>query len=140
MRYDNAVVDASVSLKWVLDEDLSDVAETLLDVALQAPDFWLLECGNVLWVRVRRKQLTRDEAAARQAVLAESPVRLVPTSEVADLSFRLASELDERIYDCAYLALALQRNVPFVTADRRFARRVREEAHLAKHIVDLADL
>ena len=35
-------------------------------------------------------------------------------------ALRLAQLLDHPVYDCVYLALALLREVPVVTADRRF--------------------
>jgi predicted nucleic acid-binding protein len=51
------VVDASVGLKWVLDEPDSDLAKALAvgDETLLVPDFWLNEACNVLWLQVRRK-------------------------------------------------------------------------------------
>jgi predicted nucleic acid-binding protein len=54
------VVDASVALKWVLQEPDSHLAEALVRVEpdLLIPDFWLGEATNVLWVQVRRKLLT----------------------------------------------------------------------------------
>jgi predicted nucleic acid-binding protein len=50
------VVDASVGLKWVLQEADSPLAERLArsDVDLLVPDFWLHEACNVLWLQVRR--------------------------------------------------------------------------------------
>jgi hypothetical protein len=63
------VVDASVALKWVLEEPDSPAAEALLRIEpdLLIPDFWLWEATNVLWVQVRRKLFTPDEA--REALL-----------------------------------------------------------------------
>jgi predicted nucleic acid-binding protein len=36
-----------------------------------------------------------------------------------DSTLQLALELNHSAYDCAYLALALQEEIPFVTAGRR---------------------
>ena len=57
------VVDASVGLKWVLQEADSPLAERLAcsDVELLVPDFWLNEACNVLWLQVRRKLFTTKE-------------------------------------------------------------------------------
>jgi predicted nucleic acid-binding protein len=49
------VVDASVVLKWVIEEDGSEAAEALLlNDPLLASDFLIVECANVLWVKARR--------------------------------------------------------------------------------------
>src|SRR6266404_5666664 len=50
-----SVIDASVALKWVIEEDGSEAATALLvgDV-LAAPDFVVIECANVLWAKTRR--------------------------------------------------------------------------------------
>lgn len=44
------VVDASVALKWVLDEEGRPAARALLlgNEPLHAPDFLILECANIL--------------------------------------------------------------------------------------------
>lgn len=65
------VVDASVALKWVLQEPDSDLAEALArtDETLLVPDFWLAEATNVLWLQVRRRLLTPDEAREGLALL-----------------------------------------------------------------------
>ena len=44
------------------------------------------------------------------------------------------------IYDCLYLALSLQTQVPVVTADRRFAAAVAGHAALAGRLVLLDEL
>jgi len=58
------VIDASVGLKWALDEPDSGLAEALvrLEPELLVPDFWLNEATNVLWLKARRKLMTPDAA------------------------------------------------------------------------------
>jgi predicted nucleic acid-binding protein len=65
------VVDASVGLKWVLQEPDSHLAEALVrtEPDLLVPDFWLHEATNVLWLQVRRKLFTPDEAREGLALL-----------------------------------------------------------------------
>jgi predicted nucleic acid-binding protein len=46
---DAAVVDASVALKWALEEPGSDRARLLSSARLEAPDLLPIECANVLW-------------------------------------------------------------------------------------------
>jgi predicted nucleic acid-binding protein len=50
------VVNASVALKWVIEEDGSKAAgELLLEKPLAAPNLLMAECANVLWAKARRE-------------------------------------------------------------------------------------
>ena len=68
-------VDASVALKWVIEEPDSDAARKLLaEDVLVAPDLLYIECANSLWRKVRRAQLDRDEARAAYAAIEAAPI------------------------------------------------------------------
>jgi len=55
------IVDASVALKCVIEEDGSEAAGALLlKEPLAPPDLLMFECANVLWAKARRRVLTRD--------------------------------------------------------------------------------
>lgn len=114
------VVDASVALKWVLDEADSAAAVALLDEQLTAPSLWLLEAANTLWKLERRNQLTTQEARYRLRKLMEAPVSSAPFEEYLESAADLAAQMDHPVYDCLYLALALRENCDVVTADVRF--------------------
>jgi predicted nucleic acid-binding protein len=53
---------------------------------------------------------------------------------------RLAGDLGHPVYDCMYLALALQEQRPVITADRRFQSVVQNHPSLAGHVVSLESL
>jgi len=120
------VVDASVALKWVLDEDGADRAKAVLsgDEALLAPDFLLLEAANVLATKVRRGLITAAGARNSLSGLREGLVRFAPSSTHLDRAHALAVELERSVYDSLYLALALAESAVLVTADGRFAQAV----------------
>jgi predicted nucleic acid-binding protein len=67
-------------------------------------------------------------------------MELVATIDLLDRAFSLSLDLDHPIYDCLYLALALDTDARLVTADRRFTRVVRGRHRLADHIVVLGEL
>ncbi|MBB1492631.1 type II toxin-antitoxin system VapC family toxin [Paracoccus sp. MC1854] len=120
----DCVVDASVALKWVLDEEGSEAAAALLDGRrLYAPPLLLIEAANALWVACRRGAISADDAEDALHQIAAAPFRnwLRPGNLPAD-AFRLARLLDHPVYDCSYLALAMAIGVPVVTADRRFVQ------------------
>lgn len=57
------VIDASIAIKWVIDEPGTDEALTLRrNARLIAPELLVAECANVLWKKVQRNELSRDEA------------------------------------------------------------------------------
>ena len=115
------VIDASVALKWVLDEPGSDAADALRGEELIAPVLWLVEAANALWRNARLEQLTRDEAALFLSQLTKAPILSLPMEQHIERALELATEMGHPIYDCVYLALALHYDTHVVTGDRRFA-------------------
>lgn len=113
------VVDASVALKWVVQEKGSEAADALLDHALIAPDLLLIEAANALWKKAARGELDAEQALTRLARLREAPVAWVATADLLPEACRWATALGHPVYDCAYLALAARENAPLVTDDRR---------------------
>jgi predicted nucleic acid-binding protein len=114
------VVDASVALKWVLDEPGHEAADALLDEELVVPALWLVEAANALWRRARRGELTGDEAKERLAELANAPVATSAIEDDVFAAAELANALGHPVYDCLYLAAAIREGAYVVTADSRF--------------------
>ena len=70
------VIDASVAIKWVIEEDGTKEALALRRQALAAPDLLVAECANILRKKVRRKELSEPEAAFAAGLLARADVEL----------------------------------------------------------------
>ena len=130
-----AVIDASVALKWVLPENGSEAAAALRTTMLHAPHLLLVECGNALWVRVRRNVLSAAEAKACFDLLSDAPVALAPDAELMPAALTLALELDQTVYDCLYLALAVKRDASLVTADRRLCAAAKRHSDLKDRVL-----
>jgi predicted nucleic acid-binding protein len=137
------VVDASVAIKWLVDEPLSAQAAKLLDddLPLAAPELIYAEAANALWAIARRGQIGAADVREALDLLADAPL-MVPSSmrQLMAAAARLAVDLDHPVYDCLYLALALQEQRPVITADLRFHRVVRAHPYLARHVVMLESL
>lgn len=117
------VVDASVALKWVLDEAGSAAASGLLDGReLFAPPLLAIEAANALWAVARRGQITGAEAEDALDLILRAPFQPLPFGlRLPIRALELAQLLDHPVYDCVYLALAVALERPVITADRRFA-------------------
>jgi predicted nucleic acid-binding protein len=123
------VIDASVAVKWVLDEPGSDAAVALRDQELIAPAFWLAEAANALWRRARIGEISNGEAATLFSELLNAPVASVGMEPHLEVALKLATEIGHPVYDCIYLALALDHRTHVVTGDRRFVAAASTTAH-----------
>jgi predicted nucleic acid-binding protein len=119
------VVDASVAVKWVVEEAGTLEALTLRQKAkLVAPELLVAECANILFKKFQRKELLKDEALLAARLLEGAEIELLPTRFLLGAATRISIELDHPAYDCLYLALAIERKCQFVTADERFLRKL----------------
>lgn len=126
MALGRIVVDASVALKWVIEEEGTPAALDLLDEdVLHAPDFLLLEVANVLWSKARRAVLSRHEADQAYDAIAAVPMLVTPLAELVQPARALAFALDLTTYDAVYAALAQKLACSLATADEKLERAVR---------------
>jgi len=124
------VVDASVVVKWFIPEILTDFAIELLqpDNTLLAPDLLVPEVSNTLWKKVRREELTLDDALQCLADLSRMPLQLNPSAEFIEDALRLSATEGMTAYDGLYLALASNLDCRMVTADARLRNSISNKA------------
>ena len=137
------VVDASVVVKWLVAEELSDEAASLLqrESRLVAPELVFAEVTNALWAMCRRGDIGAADFDDAVDVLRTAPVAVPhPMRRLAAAAARLALDLDHPVYDCFYLALAVLEQYRVVTADRRFLDKVRRHPYLSDRIVHVAQV
>lgn len=119
------VIDASIAVKWVVDEQGTPEALILRQKAkLIAPELLVAECANVLWKKVRKNELSKEEALLAARLLQGAEIELLPTRSLFEAVTRISIELDHAACDCLYLALAVENECRFVTADERFLRKL----------------
>ncbi len=122
------VIDASIAIKWVVEEDGTDWSLALRQKArLMAPDLIVAECANILWKKAQRKELRKDEALIAARLLQNAEIELIPCRALLESATRLAIELDHPAYDCLYLALAVENGCRFITADERLVNKIRRD-------------
>lgn len=127
------VLDASVIIKWFVQESDSEIAlrfkEALLrgKVNIVLPDLALYEILNVL----RFKSGVTEEAikSILPALLNLGLDIIAPSQRLLEESLHLSFATELSVYDSVYLALANELGAKLVTADKRL---VRQAAPLAK--------
>jgi len=136
------VVDASVALKWALQEEHTEEALALWDRWQQdlewviAPPLFRSEVTNVLYRRSRRGELSfADAAEILDAIL--SIVAIVEPASLYHSALDLAGALDVgSTYDAMYLALAESQDGVMWTADRRFVRAAEQQSRHVRYIAE----
>ncbi len=120
------VVDASVAVKWFIQEPDRPAARRLLepDSRLVAPDLIVAEVASAVWKRVVAGEGDPRQAPLMAASLPRFFARLLPLAPLAARALEIASALRHPVYDCFYLALAEREEATLVTADRRLIGRL----------------
>lgn len=122
------VLDASVAAKWFLPrsgEPLAEEALALLrrfadgDVEFAVPDLFWAEFGNILWKCVRSNRLSQKSATEALTDILHYGLPTAGSRELADDALAIALATGRTVYDAIYVALAVQKDAAFITADER---------------------
>jgi predicted nucleic acid-binding protein len=112
------VVDASVAVLWVLEQNGSQHALALRNERpLIAPSLIVAEIGNAIWNAARRGDVTREHGLTAIKAALSAFAQLVPMEELHLRALELSIQIDHAIYDCFYLALAERERAPLICAD-----------------------
>lgn len=125
------VVDASVCLKWVFEEEDSEAARSLLaerenGTLLLAPSLWEYEIINALVVAVRRKKITSRTSNDLFVALWEAKPELIGLSDQAKPCLENAKRYGVSGYDSAYVTLAKENRIVLISSDARLIRSVND--------------
>lgn len=124
------VVDASVAVKWFLPENgesLVSQALALLDaydkeeVRFVVPDLFYVETASAIWKAVRVGRVPRAFGDQSLVLLTQREFPTVPSLKLLNKAFQIAADHGRTVYDCLYVALAVQTNSQLITADERLA-------------------
>ena len=118
------VVDASVVIKWFVQENLYEQALDLLDrqVLLHAPDLIVSEITNVAWKKAIRSDIEWSQAHEIASAIRKGVPALYPSVELNERALAIALALGHPVYDCLYLACAEAVDGILITADQRLRR------------------
>lgn len=126
------VVDANVAIKWFVRQHDSSQAQAVIasgDVLL-APDLIIPEVANALWRHLKVGEIELGRATVAMDDLPRLLNEIVSTATLSKAALHMAEALNHAVYDCLYAVLAIERSATFVTADRRFAEKLRTSRRL----------
>jgi len=136
------VVDASVIVKWFVEEEGSDKSLKLRHkyiegrVGIIAPELVIFEALNALYYK---KLFSEDELKEISEALEAYSLTLYPLrGEYADKAVEIAFKNDITIYDASYIALAVIKDARMYTADRKLIRKLKPEYQ--KHVKSIEDI
>jgi len=125
------VGDASLIVKWFIEEEDSDKALKLRDmhvngeVMIVAPELLPFEVLNALKYS---NLFSMDELKDVAVALSSYGIELYSLrGEVAERAVEIAVEEEVTIYDASYVALAVTLNTRLYTADRKLVKRLRRK-------------
>jgi len=123
------VLDASVVIKWFLQEKSSEEAlryrQQHLEgrVALVAPSLLPFEIVNAICTKTKTRLPTILEAIETYRFTGITEYFL--TEKLAQLAATLSKTYRISVYDAAYVALAQNLGCQFITADRKLYRKIK---------------
>ena len=130
------VVDSSVCLKWVLDDEIDvEQAKQLQKgylsekINLIAPGLWFYEVVNVIKNTKFKKPLISNKLLETKLIdLLESGPYLLDMSELGSACLKFALSFDITAYDSAYVTLAHAHGLTFITADNNLVAKINDPA------------
>lgn len=128
------VVDASVALKWVVSEDGSEQANTLLadladgTITLAAPEHLVGEVANGLRKRVAQGVVSAEDALAALEAIVALELELLGGTRRWLQTLQASMDWQLTTHNALYVLLALDLDAELVTADDRLANSARERS------------
>jgi predicted nucleic acid-binding protein len=124
------VLDASVAAKWAV----SPASESLIPESLEllqqyrkaeidflVPGIFWAEVANVFWKGCRQGRWSRATAQQIVSDMKMNSFQTISSKSLMTDALRIALAYGRSVYDCLYVALAIQAKSQMITADERLA-------------------
>jgi predicted nucleic acid-binding protein len=139
-----AVIDASVVMRWAFEDEADRAGALSVERALRGgtlhvvePPLFLLEVASAMELGIRERRVTRPRAEEIMNALASVSFEEVDPHRFANAAFGLALSFGIRVPDAAYIEVARGRRATLITVDRR---QLEAAERLGVPVVALADL
>jgi len=115
------VLDASVALSWVFEDEVSTYAEAVLqrlrDERAIVPWIWPIEVINALVMAERRDRLTQVQVDGQAEVIRSLPIDVDSRRPADARLIELCRQHQRTAYDALYLDLSMREGLPIATLD-----------------------
>lgn len=135
------VIDTSVAAKWLFLEEGSKESKALLEQIsfFFVPKLFVFELDAVITKKVRKREITPDEAIEKNKKRQKLPYRIIEYREISQLAFELSISLPITLYDATYIATAIEKHGIVYTADQRLVNGLANTS-LSDYVQSLWDL
>ncbi len=129
---DGFVIDNSVVMSWCFKDETNGYADAVLDKLSEstaiAPSIWSLEVVNVLLVAERRKRLKQVDSVRFITLLSQLPIVVEDEGSEKMMKDLLALGRTSHLssYDASYLDLAMRKDCPIATIDKKLMEAAKE--------------
>ncbi|MGH2533407.1 MAG: type II toxin-antitoxin system VapC family toxin [Thermomicrobiales bacterium] len=137
------VVDASVAVKWLIEEPFADNAEALrkdaerADQYVVAPPLLPAEVTNAIYQQLRRREITEQQAGWAVAQIALFPVDIISDALLHEEAYAFARlHRLGSVYDSQYIVLARKLDAELWTDDQRLLNSISHAAPWVQWIGD----
>jgi predicted nucleic acid-binding protein len=116
------IVDANIATYWCVETPFSRPALSVAErMDLRAPSILKVETANALLKYLRAGLITRGQFSDSFDIVDDAVDEFVDDSSLLRAAAEIAVSHSHKVYDCLYLALAVERRESLVTVDRRLA-------------------
>ena len=116
------IVDANVATYWCVQTPFTASANAILSRSdLRAPALIRIETAHALLKYLRVGLITHDQFRGGIQGINDAILEFADDGHLLGVGTDIAVSNDYPVYDCLYLALALERREPLATADKRLA-------------------
>jgi predicted nucleic acid-binding protein len=117
------VLDCSVAMSWCFQDETNEYTEDVLSSLETSKAFvpllWKLEVSNVLLMAQNRNRINDNGIFHFLSLLEELPIEIDFVELTMKDTILLGQKHQLTAYDAAYLNLALYRNIPIATLDKK---------------------
>jgi predicted nucleic acid-binding protein len=138
------VIDASVALKWYLDdEEHGQKAMNLLtrfiadELDILAPSLLEYEVVNGLIIARKRGRIEEEKVLSAIEGFASLGIRMVNLSPHYSKVIHFCKTYNRSAYDASYMVVAESERMPFITADEGLCNAVKKDLKWVKWLGDI---
>ena len=125
------IIDASFALKWFFPEENSEIARSFLSEKNRfvVPDLFWIETSNIISKKVRKRELSINEAERIIQILESMTFVTVAFDKIKEEAFFISTRFSITLYDACYLAVAVNYEGNLFTADVRMSNGIKKTAY-----------